>query len=326
MLFVPIDSMCYKPYSIVASESTPRHTPQFIPVPTIPRPEEVEKRCAIYMCRAGNTETIKVLIHEGEAHHSYHSALQDAVRYGHVECADAIDPAVTPAYRDNIVMDLHMDHGSSGFVALSSAAQTGNIATVTPAYRDNIVMDLHMDHGSSGFVALSSAAQTGNVATVKLLLDRGITDTDSYACVWAARYGEMSLLRLFIDRLTDLDMASALVGAIEFSSRKLGVWGAPPECNDVDTNDVDNIRFLLGHGADPPRALCKAALGGHVAVIMILLDAVADPNVTGEFLETPLTEALGYQHSTTVRLLLDRGAIVDKSLVKLAVRLTKKLK
>lgn len=119
------------------------------------------------------------------------------------------------------------------------------------------------------------AAEAGNEAALALLVEHG-ADIDlrdrngDRPLDWAARYGELEVVRL-------------LVGA-----------GAAPDPREA--------------GDDVKVPLVEAAKGGHAAVAHFLLDSGADPNRGTRYAGTPLHHAAGQGDTTVAARLLAMGA------------------
>ena len=66
------------------------------------------------------------------------------------------------------------------------------------------------------------------------------------------------------------------------------------------------FKLLLG-------PLHLAAISGHGAIVKVLLDQGADPNIMDNFRSTPLQAAVSGSHEAVVKLLLGRGADINHS-------------
>ena len=138
---------------------------------------------------------------------------------------------------------------------------------------------------------------------------------------WCAYHGDVSAIRFLLaqgERLAALGPNLDLNGAVFHGHWRL-------------------VEFLIENGADVNHplpdtgetplhaALCKSSRAEFDMILRILLDAGADPNVaakasaeTGSFMrdcrtkgETPLHRAAAFGSERAIRLLIDKGAVVD---------------
>jgi ankyrin repeat protein len=109
--------------------------------------------------------------------------------------------------------------------------------------------------------------------------------------------------------------AGAWTGSVDQTS------GAPVLIDAANLNHVAILKLLLDHGADPNirqwglnvSALHAAAVDGEVEVARLLLDHGADPSAVDARGVTPLHLAIQLRQAAMVRLLLERGADPNKA-------------
>jgi hypothetical protein len=97
-------------------------------------------------------------------------------------------------------------------------------------------------------------------------------------------------------------------------------------CDDVDKNDFGAVILDLRMGVDPNRfpddgeargdeldlaALCVAARNGNIAMINLLLDHGADPNISDGWDGNPLTAAADTDNVVVLQLLVKHGAKIN---------------
>ncbi|KAJ9602501.1 hypothetical protein H2200_013044 [Cladophialophora chaetospira] len=144
---------------------------------------------------------------------------------------------------------------------------------------------------AEGTPAIIYAARLGHTALVRLLLDRGATATDE-ALKTAAGNGKKEMAAMLLDA-----GASANAGALT---------------NATSGSHVETVELLLRRGAreDLQAAFLSAAGRGRTEVVEILLSQSAkiDDHKPGR--PSALHEAIYGQHINTIRLLLQRGAIL----------------
>ena len=174
---------------------------------------------------------------------------------------------------------------------------------------------------SPGGTALHYACEHGHVEVAKALIRNG-------ADINARRYpGETVLMAACAARRgtygvqrSDLDTARLILksGAdVNLGSRCLGT----ALLRAADCNHVDVVRLLLEFGAEVDRrdgsgrtpliAACREGEEGHDEVVRVLLDAGADVDASEETGRRALYNACSAGHTSTVQLLLERGADVS---------------
>lgn len=142
----------------------------------------------------------------------------------------------------------------------------------------------------SGMVVRQCSVQ---VPLIDLLCDRG-ADADS-ALMAAAVHGEFEAVHALLRRGAHLTLPlAAALGREEDARRVLAAAGSE----------------------DRHRALALAAQFGHVGVVRLLLDAGEDPSrynpVGAHSHSTPLHQAALAGHGEVARLLVERGALLDR--------------
>jgi ankyrin repeat protein len=169
-----------------------------------------------------------------------------------------------------------------------------------------------------GRTPLHHAARRGNLAVVRLLLDHGV-NPDSRNEV-----GQTPLMDAVFGLATEEDLS----GRLEVAEALL-VFGVNPDIADRGSRrtalhlaadhqgDPGFIRLLLHHGARVDVADSQGETPLHMAVstgslekVRLLLDADANPNAGPR--GTPLARAAYGGHLKIARLLVERGAEVDR--------------
>ena len=145
-----------------------------------------------------------------------------------------------------------------------------------------------MPHG--GFTALLFAARHGDVETARLLLDAGADVNDAAAdgisvLVLAAHSGHTELTAFLLARGADVDAADVGYAALHAA---------------VLRGDMDMIRTLLGHGADPNARLTKGTRVPRDTNRWVLSSYLAGA--------TPFLLAAKYAEPEIMRLLAAHGA------------------
>ena len=126
-------------------------------------------------------------------------------------------------------------------------------------------------------------------------------ESDQTPLWWAARNGNMDMVKLLVDAGVDVDWKD--------NNDQTPLWWAA--CN----NDVDMVQLLLDAGADieskntdHQTPLWWAARTGCLSVVKRLLDAGADVNSKDKNDQTPLSWAVSKQNRDMIKLLRERGA------------------
>ena len=177
-----------------------------------------------------------------------------------------------------------------------------------------------------GRTPLYIAAQQGRLEVMRLLIDAGAdvnarTD-DGHSVLAAAAWSNTEAVQLLLDRGAtasgDALQAAAALGRIE-TAKLLVEAGAPLQAGlrgAAQAGRLELAKWLLEQGAtgfgdasDPSSPLNLAALQGGPAMVELLLDEDADPNVLDENQQTPLHRAVaGDGDLRVVQLLVAAGA------------------
>lgn len=80
--------------------------------------------------------------------------------------------------------------------------------------------------------------------------------------------------------------------------------------NGVDPNAIPNDTIALSNESDMA-ALCVAADNGNVAMVNLLLDYKADPNINDGWYHSPLESAAANDHIEVMKVLIQRGAHIN---------------
>jgi uncharacterized protein len=140
--------------------------------------------------------------------------------------------------------------------------------------------------------------------------------TDADRLVDAIHAGDVDLVRRLV--ASDGALASSPLGGRHGSRTPLHVTADWPG---YFPNGPEVVRVLIAAGADPDArdpepgsesALHWAASSGDVDVARALIDGGADVNLPDGSIGTPLENAIGYGCWGVARLLVDRGARIDK--------------
>ncbi|RYP68194.1 hypothetical protein DL771_006794 [Monosporascus sp. 5C6A] len=155
---------------------------------------------------------------------------------------------------------------------------------------------------------LFRAAELGNETAVRLLIEKG-ADTEAKvngdtALKRAAEMGQPAIVRLFL--LHGFNIETTIRGSTLMELA-------------VKHGHMELVQMLLREGAniearDPKgkSMLCEAAWRGHEAIVRVLLEAGAHIDYVSED-GTPLYLAVLYKREATARLLIEKGADVDRA-------------
>lgn len=173
---------------------------------------------------------------------------------------------------------------------------------------------------------LCEAAYTGNLEIVKLLVGAGADvnqiaqSTGDFALSSAASKGYVKIYN-YLAPLTDLELVkeAAEILPLGIHDRELEENADPlvVELSDaVFKNDLSRVRAAIKKGADingldelGGTALGVAAIKGNLEIIKILLQAGADPNLSGDGDDSPPLQSLLREEVT--RLLIEAGAEIN---------------
>lgn len=226
------------------------------------------------------------------------------------------DTALHAAIENNHknVFDFLVSHGANvnGIERCTSplqvAAELGKADLVTELLARGAKPD-HLD--SKRQTALHLAVKSGDIETVKILLRQKMNlktlDFHSMSCFdYAATLGHYKIMEL-------------LLNCKKFVSERIlnSALSHAAECGHADV-----VELLLKNGAtlkssedcewyEEVSALHLAARNGHDRVVKTLLDFKADVNARDASSMTPLECAALYAQLSTMKLLIERGAIIS---------------
>jgi ankyrin repeat protein len=179
--------------------------------------------------------------------------------------------------------------------ALMEACIRGSVETATAALDQGADPNFTLVGGRT---ALHWAAANGHHNVVRLLIDRGANvnsqdDTGRTPLVEAAGAHNPQGLKLLLE-------VGAKSGGLELG---MACW----------LGRIEHIKLLLDTGVNPDHGIAKAALGGHVDVIKLLLEKGASVEAMADFGgapsgNTPLHNAASQGGLKAVELLLEKGA------------------
>jgi len=218
-----------------------------------------------------------------------HTLLHHAAHHGSVDCIAALVAlGGDPRAKD-----------SCGFTPLMIAAAGGHVEAVRELLKHDDRINLASDYG---WTPLNLAAGRGHEAVVRFLLQRG------------ARYDIFTAVaRGDLERVQTLVSQDKALLEEEAGGETPLVWAA-------EHNRPRILQWLLDQGADADfhngwedSALGAAAWKGHTAIVKLLLDAGADPEIGAveDAYGTPLHRACWQGNVELVRMLLDRGADIN---------------
>ncbi|KAJ6492536.1 ankyrin repeat-containing domain protein [Mycena vitilis] len=155
--------------------------------------------------------------------------------------------------------------------------------------------------------ALRDFTLHGHTAMVLRLIEKGV-HVNAKDLYFASEKGQANIVRLLIDRSTDVPAANSL--ALQAAS---------------EHGHLEIVRHILEFGADirvdaigipskdgrPANALRAASLAGRLEIVQLLLDHGADVNLVDERDGSALSSASREGHAEVVRFLLDHGANAD---------------
>jgi len=234
-------------------------------------------------------------------------------------------------------------------------AQRGNVANAAPVAvpeddndQDVIIAGL-VGTGGGGLTALTLAAREGDIESAKLLLDKGanvnqVTEYGWSALLTATNNRHYKLAEYLIERGADVNLANkGNWTPLYLATDNRNIEGGDFPVPKPDLDNLEYIKFLLDHGANPnARAkdntltrtiftmqwflesgatpFVRAAQSSDLDLLKLLLQHGADPMIKTDFADTALTAAAGigwvegvtYEHSAqanieTVKFLLELG-------------------
>ena len=261
---------------------------------------------------AGEVERIPTIVAERTPLAAVY-ALVELARVGHLEGLEAllqsgVDPSRNPLMQDE--------------TALAAAAAAGQEEVVRRLLRAGA----RLHHGKNGYLALIEAAAAGHESVVELLLEeirrQEGRDAIGTALEFAAFGGQERLFeKLAARRGAEVDdrlRKKLAEGVRERRHREALVRHerADELMDAVSGGDVETVRRLLAEGVHPDgaderremAAIHSAAMSDSADVLVLLLEAGANPDLQDEFGFTALHLAAGGLHVECMQALLDAGA------------------
>jgi ankyrin repeat protein len=243
------------------------------------------------------------------------------------------------------VVELLLDH-----VANVSKIDKNDKTSLTLAAKKGHTEEVNKPN-KSGDTLLILAVKGGHKEVVELLLNRGADvnkpNKDGYTpLILAAARGHTEIVKLLLDHKADVNEAEATIrrntplmraaegGHLEIVELLLNngadvnivnIFGETPLGNAAGIGNVEMVELLLAQeGVDVNKAkkatlaldsrtpLMEAVYYGHATVVKLLLKKGADVNKAGNGGNSPLMLAVLYGKVEIVELLLDHGADVNK--------------
>lgn len=139
-----------------------------------------------------------------------------------------------------------------------------------------------------------------------------VTDRESASMMlyWAARAGDVKLIRLLLDRGVDVNV----VESMNSPSRAL--------VSAVNSGSAEAVRLLIGRGSDvnwrwddDPAfcpAIAPAIMDGRADIVKLLVEAGADLSALDRTNNTPLAWAVAYGREEIARYLRGKGAVMSR--------------
>ncbi|KAF3185298.1 hypothetical protein TWF788_004617 [Orbilia oligospora] len=180
-------------------------------------------------------------------------------------------------------------------------------------------------------------AKYGHEDTIRRLIEMG-ADLDAYELgihgpLWyASEYRQEGVVRLMVDAGVNLErdfgdgktpiyfaLQHGHKGIVEALVKKANLqatdkWGRSPLSIAVDKGDRDCIELLLENGAlVTPDALCEAFSNEDENTVKLLLEVMQMQNLDAEdsYGETLLSTAIRYEHESTIKFLIQKGADIQ---------------
>ena len=242
---------------------------------------------------------------------------------------------------DKIGMTAHFDwnrKSESGHTGLYLASVTGHENIVRKLIQHGA--DVNADGGKYTY-PLHAAAFEGHIYIVRILLDvgahvmsRGFFDS-AYQAAFLGHHEDIAMVLLGshyelscqaeYDSIEQQAAEAGFFRIVDFLTKKYPSFSqhTPTHCKAVEQailkGQTGVVKRFLGNSNDleheiPPAAISMAAIGGHNAIISLLLERDQDIECEGQ-LGSPLRAASIMGHESTVRLLLDNGAHVNRNRV-----------
>jgi len=255
------------------------------------------------------------------------TAIQWAAHWDQLEMIDVLLKA---GARVDMVND-------NGVTALALACENGSAAAVDKLLHAGANVNVAT---ASGETALMTAARTGNLDVVRALVSRGAnvnakeSSHGQTALMWAVFYRHPSSVAALLEAGADVTARSEIRSRMVHTGNRFGDRGADKGALRMDLggftpllfaaaeDDVESGRLLLAKGANvnetaPNGAsvLAVAALSGHSALSMFLVEQGADVSMAGAGY-TPLHAAIVRGDHALAKALLAHGANVDTRLTK----------
>ena len=243
------------------------------------------------------------------------------------------------------------ERGTGGYTALIIAAASGNLPAVKKLLEAGAKMEIKSEDGWE-MTALVAAVHEGHSDVAELLISKGAKTSGDLVAL-ATNQGQADMVRVLIkagvkfdvpvqvnlegDTKTPLEIAieknytdiadilrQAAQGKLP-SLKKAASASFPKDsgravAEAAEAGDINVVRQLLKQGGDPEgrnhfgkSALMVAAMGGHIDIINLLLDAGAKVDTrSGNGGETALVGAIWYKHEEAALLLIDKGAPLNE--------------
>jgi ankyrin repeat protein len=211
--------------------------------------------------------------------------------------------AVGKSYYD--IVRLMVDHGFDIHVHDDEAL----MCSTKNQQMFNLMIELGCDiHAQSGAVLTTAITTQSPIEIIRWLLDRGCDERMSQAFSDAVRYGNIELMKLFIEKGYDIKNQDTTAG-LGLGIANLAIRTEKPEVVElvlslgaiaseydmitaINNDNIDIIRLLLEYGVKPTqRMLLIAALEASIDVIRLFLEYGADPTPL-RFTQNPIIREL----------------------------------
>ncbi|QYT04588.1 hypothetical protein H0G86_011490 [Trichoderma simmonsii] len=234
----------------------------------------------IIATRLGNFEAARLLVESGTDIAVQNTSGRSAVHYAVLNCPQILELLLQ---KNNDVLFLT---DTSNCTALHFAAKIGStesISIITGAVpKHEQLLDLLEAADGDGKTALQHAAENGyDQIAMNLIKLTGSQKNDTMACIYAAKRGHLSTLRIMRATMRDgLQLESELLASASGAGQLLIV-------HYLLQNGISALRS--GEGDHP--AICAAASNGFVEIVRTLLRNGADINAKDINRQTPLHHA-----------------------------------